>query len=589
MRLYILGQEIELKTTQIAQTKQVNDIASLETRQANFTPSFDIPQTAKNIRTLQDLGIIGNDSNVPYQKNEAYLYSDSGECFIYKGWAVFTENFKCNIYDGNLEIYKAIENKTLSDLDLTELQHSKTLTEVVSTFDNSKPYKYILADYNGNVLYDTDKINIEYLVPSVKASWLIEAIELYTGYQLNGSFKTDPDFTNLYLTYPKGTPSDLSTELIYNIDTTSLVAGKGLFQLDTISFKATEQVSVKATPNDTLQFSQNGYLVQHRSFPTVNGVRTFSDVIVLNTGDILSVDFEVYGVYDLQEGDYWIGQIGLYNSLNIDFIDELKGLSIKDFFNEIVWRFGLTFSKNKYENVYNLKTGAEITNTETAIDWSDKFISKESEKYIFGNYAQNNFMRYKYNDENVTYNDGSITINNANLDHSKTIIQSKIFSPELSESLALGFKSKVYKLWDKKLKKGAVWENGVKISDAETEWKPLANRFYFMRSIDQSFENLVIGSEVLLSSTTVTLAPVESFRGLSFSKIIDSNYPDIKKILNKSQIETCKLNLKDIDVVDIDFSILYYFKQLGGNFRLNKVPNFISGRPTNVELIRITH
>jgi hypothetical protein len=585
MRLYILGQEIELKSTQIAQTKQVNDIASLETRQANFTPSFDIPPTAKNIRTLNDLGIVGNNSNIPYQKNEAYLYSDSGECFIYKGWAIFTENFKCNIYDGNLEIYKAIENKTLADLDLSALAHSKTLAEVVSTFNDSKPYKYILADYNGNVLYDTNKINIDYLVPSVKASWLMSQIEIFTGFTFNGSFKTDPDYINLWMTYPKGTVADESKTEIYD-SVTGLLAGQGLtagFE----SFTANEQITISLALSDNIipnAEQPNFYYVINA---TVNGEAVLNNVVTLNVGDVLSSTVLVFGEGTIG-GTYGIGKINKYNSLNIDFLEELKGMTMRDFFNEIVWRFGLTLFKEKYTNVYNLKTVAEITNPESAIDWSDKFISKESEKYIFGNYAQNNFMRYKYNDENVIYNDGSIIINNANLDYSKTIIQSKIFSPELSDSEAIGFKTKVYKLWDKKQKKGAIWEDGVKTADAITEWLPLANRFYFMRSIDKDFSALAIGSKSLLSSTTVTVAPVESFTGLSFKEIISTHYAETKKILNKSQIATCKLNLKDIDIVDIDFSVLYYFKQLGGNFRLNKVPNFISGRPTNVELIRIT-
>lgn len=585
MKLYILGQEIELKGQEIAQTKQVNDIASLETRQANFTPSFNIPQTAKNIRTLNDLGILGNDSNIPYQKNEAYLYSESGECFIYKGWAVFTENFKCNIYDGNLDIYKAIENKTLADLDLTALAHSKTLAEVVSTFNDSKPYKYILADYNGNVLYDTDKINIDYLIPSVKASWLMSKIEIFTGFTFNGSFRTDPDYINLWLTYPKGTVADEGTTEIYD-SVTGLVASEGLTYGNGI-FTAAEQISINFTILDEVIAYPEQPSFYYTLVATVNGVQVSGSIISLNIGDILQVEILTFGEGTFG-GTYGIGKINKYNSLSIDFLDELKGMTMRDFFNEIVWRFGFTLFKNKYENVYNLKTVAEITNTESAIDWSDKFISKESEKYIFGNYAQNNFMRYKYNDENVIYNDGSIAINNANLDHSKTIIQSKIFSPELSESEALGFKTKVYKLWDKKQKKGAVWENGIKISNAETEWKPLANRFYFMRSMDQSFENLAIGSKSLLSSKTVTVAPVESFSGLSFSEIISTNYTDTKKILNKSQIVTCKLNLKDIDIVDLDLSVPYFFKQLGGSFILNKVPNFISGSPTNVELIKIT-
>lgn len=262
---------------------------------------------------------------------------------------------------------------------------------------------------------------------------------------------------------------------------------------------------------------------------------------------------------------------------------------MRDFLNEIVWRFGLTLFKEKYSNVYDFKTISEITNFENTIDWSNKFISQNSEKYIFGSYAQNNYIRYKYNDDNANYNDGVIVIDNENLEDLKTIIQSKIYSPELSFSENLGFKTKVYKLWDKEQKKGAIYVDGIKTHEAETEWKPLSNRFYFMRSIETTFDApIIIGSESLFTSQTITTAPTESFTGLAFNETIAKYYPDIKKILNKSKITTCSFWLKDSDVCDFDFSKLYYIKQLGGNFIVNKINNFVPNKETIVELIKIT-
>lgn len=615
MRLFILGQEIELKDEgRVAQTKQVNDILSLSTRQTNYTNSFSIPRTAKNIRTFEGLGIIGNDSNVPYQKNVASLFSDSGECFVFEGWAIITEtakDFKCNIYDGNLEIYKAIENKTLADLNLTALSHSKTTTEVVSTFDNSKPYKYILADYNGKALYDTDKIDIDYLVPSVKASWLVSQIETFSGFTFNGSFKTNPDYLNLFMTYPKGTPSNLGTTDIFV--STALTADTPILTVGTYStltdltltnankdFNSLETHSVKIEIN--CQFLLNAedrygqqYYTTGSVFLVKNGVDYFmgtvgggnsyeNSFLTINTNLEINDVFSFYVSVDAEtpmqiSGSFTDIKIKKYNSLSIDFLDELKGFSMRDFLNEIVWRFGLTLFKEKYANVYDFKTLSEITDFSNTIDWSDKFVSKESEKYIFGSYAQNNWMRYKYNDDNASYNDGFLPIDNKNLDDAKNIIPSKIYSPELSFSQNLGFTSRVYKLWDKEPK-----------DDGTTTYKALANRFYFLRSVEKTFSPAVtVGSSSLFTSQTITTAPVESFTGLTFNEIVSKYYPDIKKILNNSQILNVRLNLKDSDVSDIDFSVPYYFKQLGGSFMLNKISNFVPGKETTVELIRLNN
>jgi hypothetical protein len=69
-------------------------------------------------------------------------------------------------------------------------------------------YKYILADYNGqNIIYiwwwSATTINVDYLVPSVKVSYLWDNLFSTYGFTYSGSIFSSPDFTNLYLTYPK--------------------------------------------------------------------------------------------------------------------------------------------------------------------------------------------------------------------------------------------------------------------------------------------------------------------------------------------------------------------------------------------------
>jgi hypothetical protein len=604
---YINGQELEISDSKpIAQTKQVNDIASLESRQSNFTNTFTAPLTANNIKAMEFVYFVGNQSNIPYQKNEFDLIdADTGLHLIYKGWANVTKGsnkgYEIYVYDGNLDFYKAIENQTMGVLDLTALAHSKTLAEVVSTFDDSKPYKYILADYNGKALYDTNKINIDYLVPSVRASWLVSQIESYIGFTLNGSFKTNPDYLSLWMTYPKGTVSDLGTTdtFLTNDCTQEITSFQAIsysildgFTLDVdqvnlISTKS-QYVDITASHNAIAQGEDvygEQYAVNLIVVTTINGVDYSGDKVSkqLEIGDVISFSLVPDGLaigivsWYLISGGFQEVLVKTYNSLNIDFLEELNGITIREFLDEIIWRFGLTLFKKKYENVFDFKTISEITNLENTIDWSPKVSSKEGEIYVSGSYAQQNYMRYKYNDDKSNYNDSYLLINNKNLDDFKTIIQSKIFSPELSSSNNLGFVSKVYKLWDKEPK-----------DDGTVTYKPLQNRFYFTRSINKIFDTEIsIGSESILTSLMITMAPVESFKGLSFLEIIGLYYPDIIKILNKSLKITCKMWLKNIDVSNIRFDVPYYIEQEAGYFMLNKINSFIPGKETLVELIRL--
>jgi hypothetical protein len=121
-RLYINNKLIELSTqTQLARTLQVNDILSLDDRQTNFTKNIRIARTPSNVLAMDFLGVVGNSSNLPYQTNTVNYYIGN-EAIIYNGRGVINETndfYNLTIYDGNIDLYKAIENTTLGDLNLT--------------------------------------------------------------------------------------------------------------------------------------------------------------------------------------------------------------------------------------------------------------------------------------------------------------------------------------------------------------------------------------------------------------------------------------------------------------------------------------
>lgn len=613
MRLVINGYDIELRPdVTIAKTLQVNEIGSVNTRQTNYTNTFSIPRTANNIKAFDMLGIVGNDSNIPYRKNDCDLYSDSGESIVKRGWAIITstdKDFKCNVYDGIIDFYKTIENLSLADLNLSELAHDKSVQSVTDSQDLSKPYVYIFADYNGKAIH-SNKINIDYLVPSVKVSWLLEKIQSTLGITINGSFKTNPDFTNLYITYPKASPPVVGASVLTSNDISNyvtnvtndyagryvpvkfnsfqtLITSKITLSGDQVTLIAVQNIKIKVTftLNPYIQINRsNGssYFAYARflgeSFICDGTTRTVSQYISLTAGQSFKFELEVvFNNYDdnpTNVNDFFLTTDFKELTNAVLFEEEFGGMQIKQFLSEILWMYNLTIFKDKTDNSYTFKYLSEILYA-TPIDWSNRFQSLDNENYIYGQYSQKNWLRHKYNDENSFFNDGFIEIDNPVLPDSKNIVSSVIYSPDFNQSSNIGFTSNVYRLWNKEIK-----------DNKDVDYKTLSNRFYFLRA-QQVTGTYDITSEVLSQNATLNTVQFDSYTDLKYSSIVDKYYSDFASILNKAKIITTTLRLNESDVSNIDFSKPVYLKQLGGSFFINKINNFIPYRDTKVELIKI--
>lgn len=630
MRLIINSFEIELSDkTKITRTLQVNDIVSLSTRQSNYTNSFSVPRTPNNVKAFQMLGVIGVDSLTPYQRNNCYLYADSGEALVYNGWAVINstdKDFKLNTYDGNIDLYKAIENKTLSELPLTEINHVKNLTNVVGSFNPASPYKYIIADYNGKSLYDTDKINIDYLVPSANVKYLWDKIFDFYGFTYEGSVFSTFNFQNLWLSYPKGIGSLTPDVEVFNLDTYELEGGllstanKSYIKLDTytnnlaftsiyndrhIIFAQSNKYKIEVTAN--LNFKRtliqaipvrSRIMMGRGQFPTdLNSVVNPVEIIpysydtTLSTQKLIDVSAgENIFFYIQLESNAILGTdtstidivVSQTQSSTIDFSSAFIDFKTRDFIQEICNRFGLTPFKDKYSNNYKFLTLYELLQDNDVIDWSaekGKFVKQTNERYIYGSYAQVNNFVYKYNDNENTYNNGFINVDNVNLEDNKTVVNSFIYSPERDKTNQLFKDTNVYKLWNKEPK-----------DDGTTTYKGLDKRFYFMRSDDYFFDTTkTIGSEVLNDDTIINSAPYESFFKLPFNDVITDYYLPIGQILNNSRLLDVEIYLTEKDVVDIDFSKLYWIKELNSYFILNKISNFSGNGIAKCEMIKVDY
>jgi hypothetical protein len=618
---YLNFQKIELLNDgkEIAFTKQVNSLSRLDNRQSNFTHKFIAPLTDTNKLVMDNCFIIGNQSNIPYQKNRFDLIdADSGKHLIFDGWANITQTsdkgYEINTYDGIIDFYKEIENKSLTEIGIADLNHVKDLTTIVDSWANTFAYKYIIADYNGKLLTTDNKLNADYLVPSARISYIWDRVHQYANTTYNGTIFQNERFTNLYMTFPKPIPTDEPIiELIANQNSEFQTGGfwyGGLGGYNSFGYSVeffpttfstayannsgnTNIINIlqtgayRLTIEGTLSLSSEFTIKEFNYFivapdnsiietGVVDGSINQAKVINLTAGDRLYLSSNNYLAL-------WSGTIEstfeLIVGFSANFDEALVDFMAKDFVNDIMQHFGLTAFKDKYTNHIEYLSLDEILQNENIIDWSSKFSNRLTEKYILGTYAQKNNFIYRHNGENETHNNGAIFINNTNLKDQTNIIQSKFYTNELRQTTLLGNSTNVYKMWNKEIK-----DNG------DVNYKDLSGRYYLLRSNDFTYGTTqTIKSEVLNVEQTFNEAPIESYFRLKFDQIIFDNYRTIQSILDKSKLITIEAWLTTLDYESFTFKELVYFKQLGGYFLVNTISNFIKGKKTKIELIEVDY
>jgi hypothetical protein len=638
--LYINGQRLDLEPgQQIAQTKQVNDLNSLDDRQANFTNKFKVPKTANNIKIMQFLTFPGNNSPLPYRENRCSLYGESGECFIYKGRAVVTDggdSYDVVVYDGIIDLYKAIENRSLGEVITGELDHFKDVQTVKQSMANSSgnaAYTYILADYNGktgNTNSAEREVEIDYLMPSINVKWLWDRIFQHFNCSYSGAVFQTEAFKNLWMTYPKGMTNsegnivcfEASQYQVYN----QLVKWKQFSPICISTDELNPDYIVQGTSNHIIKVSQSGTyrldvfadikinkIVQLKvGFNNDNPVNTTGYNSSWNNGSLMLSDFVVNDVsynftrilnlnayesiflfierrfedvfhFHVEQTELTV-KLTKVNANEISFASALADFSIKDFLNEVVHRFGLTMYKRKYEPHYDFLTLQEVLQTGSPADWSGKFVKIISENYIYGSYARQNWFRYNYNDKEASHNDGYIEVGNVNLPDSKEIIKSKIYSPEREHTQYLGRQGNLYKLWDKEAVDDAAE------GEEPFKYKALDKRYYFLKKeyVTPAIP-VTLKSETLAQADTAWAFNAESYFKLKFADIIRDYYTPVSQILDKSVVVTAEMFLTEADVANLDFKKLYYIKQLSNYYIINKINNYVPGKPVKCELVRVLY
>ena len=624
-KIYINNILLETNTLSFALSKQNNDIADISNRNADLSQNIKIPRTLNNIKAFERTGMVGVNSEFPYKKNIARIIdTDTGIDLISDGMAILlntdVDNFNISIYSGNINFFKAIENLTLTDCDLTTLNHVKNLTNIKETWtDITKPYRYIIADYNGK-MYHSNKLNIDYQIPSASVKYLWNRVFNFIGYEFEGAIFNNEEFADLWMSYPKPIPtnttpnlvlinSQFSSDVFYNYifyrENLRIDAVANRLDLHRVNFthararltnanswtNATSpqlaRIEILEAGNylirvTTLSFSvfvydnlgtYVGFFNSINNEVTISVFQNYKIQITHNaTGgtDIIGTPLPFVGLANVKVELFYIDGYTLgFDKAFIDF-------KVSDFIKEIMMRFALTPFAIPNTNKVKFLTLDEIFQDTNIQDWTDKFHGVTNESYILSNYAKRNDFKFKYNDTNDYHSNGYIPVVNENLKESKTLYSSSIFSKEAKLSTDL-VGSSVYPIWSKNIK-----DNG------DVEYKGLENRFYFLRS-QKIVSELNMTSEILSTNLSSPFYYKESYYRCKWQELINVWYKNINKLLDFTKVITANIYLSKFEFSKVQMERMVFINQLGSYFLINKISNYVPQKVTKVELIKVEY
>ena len=575
---------------------QVNDIAEIKDRNADYSNNVKIPKSPTNVLTFEMLGITGTLTRLPYTKVDVKYVVDGIE-LISDGKGIIKNTnkyYNLIIYDGNISMFELIGDARMNELDFSSYNHTLTQTIFTDSFTNTDGYIYALAEFFLDSTFFS-VIDIDLTSPSLFMHTLFSNIFTEKGYTISGAILTDTDFKSRLISmnngYDRFTTENKTFKQVlisnqFESESYGTTPTNATFLIDTYTAVTTVthtinvngKINVQAGSDYEIVFFVNNVRKDAVDVPVLNTAFQLDHNIQLSIGDVLEIHVGanstiVVTTEKIQFDTDWTHTIYENNlSITIDFALLMGEMKQIDFVKDVMQRFGMMFKKTKNDLNFEFTTMKTVlTDKAGSENWTDKNPRFINERYK-PSYAQVNFLKYKYNDDSdanteLVYADGEIVIPNVNLDFSKTLFTSVFKASTFTNS---GFWTLSH--WITKENEIIINEDGLGV----------------FKQIDSggSFQFRFNGDSGGSSPFTGTF-PLLNFDSLFYSKEIANWYKEFESMLSDFKFLTLEMNLSVVDIYEIDFFKLKYFKQFSQYYYLNKVISFRKGKNTRVELIQI--
>lgn len=614
-QLVVKGEIINL-AEEIQFSFNAGQIGNLSISMSNYTEAFKIPRTSQdNVRIMEGLGIPSDVSSLPYTINNVDVLSDYN--YIYTGSLIVLKTtelyYEVTVISGTRDIFQLLGDKTFADVPEIRLNLPFKVADTVSAMAiYSDPFAdqiFSIANYGGLTHFVTGGVtymNIDCMAISYHIRYLWNKVFEMIGIPNDTSDIPVLDLANQYFTFPYPPFNDIGafgseiftatvSEQYQNLPAANqppvnsaytAVSGSGfsqsganltcltsgLYNLTFKKFYAYGQgnvggqnilfpmiVMLKKNGSEFFRFEASMNDTAGTDKYYVNAVHNFQvgDVLTIEVVKITNVDSGAFWNYYQYEAPLSITNV----EINADQAKEILGFKLADYVKEFMYRFSLIgFNQNGF---FNFKRLSSVLNPANAIDWSDKYIRRVEETYDVG-FSQNNRLKHKYVNDGADYYDGNIQSNNANLPVEKTLITSNVYVPsETSAPFSAGGPTASSNNIDvRALVTYSIENNSNKV---KTEKRNFWNQVQAWPIPDAYFGSFSLKDTAIASGWQMIKS--NGFSG-GFN---GNNWSVLNQIVQNTRYHIIELNLTQVDIMKLDQSVPYYFRQESAYFMLNEL------------------
>jgi hypothetical protein len=584
-----------------AMNYQSSDLAELKDFNASYSQNLKLPLTQNNVKILDYVNLMYVTSDIPYRRIPCKLYCNERLIISRNAFFVLlsvSDVINCQILSGTADFFETLKSKKMSEMDLGVydrtnrgllLPNNRFISMGVSiqqeggTFiaDREKmlPFVYTLpvfeqmiADMGYKLTHDMEDIR---RVDCMSCGSMRATERTFAGYTLQLIAR---NFESGYLALlQKGFETSWIVENSVNegkmlrttFDGTLSLRVTTKSNIDTAVTELT-RLFVRNRERNLILASEYLYLSNSEIIWTLTDIPFIEgEDLIIDTNYSMSEarDFEVLiEVIDVKPRTEKVpigGELEISSALNFD--------NQFEFFKSFSLAHGLFIDVDHATKTVNAITFDKVLkNKSKALDWSDKVHENANINFTPKNYARNNVIKFEQNKNGFT-DSYAIALDNENIPASRDLIS---FShPSGGTDLYTGqwiefsFESN-----------RAIRVASLNLFNADGEFQEQKST---LLKFDHSLMVRAKYSESLYEEILSRVVPRTA------EEIGRAYYGWLPEVFDRAQIVEENILITEDDILSFSQDTPIYLKKHGAFFYVNKIVNFVAGKPTKCELIKI--